>query len=241
MSIERRDQSIDSRDAADIQAEVDDKVASPAPDEEQKGDRWHIWLEIVITAMLALATVGTAWSGYQAARWGGVQSVFYTQAGARRVESVRASNEANSLFFLDVWMFGQWVNATIDGNEDQARFYESRFREEFRPAFDAWWATDPVNNPDAPPGPLGMDEYVLSSAVLAEELQTEAGELFDKGGEANQQSDDYILNTVILASVLFLAGIASRFSWLPAQVGIAFLSAVMLAIGFYNIINYPIA
>jgi hypothetical protein len=51
-------------------------------------------------------------------------------------------------------MFGQWVNATIDGNEDQVRFYESRFRDELIPAFDDWWPTDPVNNPDAPPGPF---------------------------------------------------------------------------------------
>lgn len=196
---------------------------------------------MIATAVLALATVGTAWSGYQAARWGGVQSVFYTQAGALRVESVRASNEANSLLFLDLWVFGQWVNATIDGNEDQARFYEARFRDELRPAFDAWWATDPVNNPDPSSGPFQMDEYILSSAVLAEELQTEAEESFAQGSAANQQSDDYILNTVILASVLFLAGIAGRFAWLPAQAGIAVLSLAMLAIGFYNIVVYPVA
>lgn len=241
MSTKTVGQSVDSEDAGNRQAEIDDKATSPAVHDEAKGDRWHVWLEVIITTMLAFATVGTAWSGYQAARWGGVQSEFYTQAGARRVESVRASNEANSLFFLDVWMYGQWVNATIDGNEDQARFYESRFRDELIPAFDAWWATDPVNNPDAPPGPFGMDEYVLSSAVLAEELQMEAEALFEKGGEANQQSDDYILNTVILASVLFLAGIASRFSWFPAQIGIAFLSGAMLLIGYYNIFSYPIA
>ena len=207
----------------------------------ETNDRWLTWIELIATVVLALATIGTAWSGYQAARWGGVQSVFYTQASALRVESVRASNEANSLLFLDLWAFGQWVNGTIDGNENQARFYEARFRDELRPAFDAWWATDPVNNPDPSSGPFQMDEYVLSSAVLAEELQTEAEESFAQGSAANQQSDDYILNTVILASVLFLAGIAGRFTWLPAQAGIAILSLAMLAIGFYNIIVYPIA
>ena len=100
MSTETHDPSVDAKDADDGQAEIDDMAASPAPGDEQNGKRWHIWLELIITVMLALVTVGTAWSGYQAARWGGVQSVFYTQAGARRVESVRASNEANSLFPL---------------------------------------------------------------------------------------------------------------------------------------------
>ena len=233
--------SVDSNDAENKLAATDDQAASPAPDDEQTGGRWDVWIELIITIVLALATIGTAWSGYQAARWGGVQAVFYTQAGAQRAESVRASNEANSLLSLDLWVFGQWVNATIDGNEDKARFYEARFRDELRPAFDAWWATDPVNNPDPSSGPFQMDEYVLSSAVRADELQAEAGELFDQGSAANQQSDDYILNTVILASVLFLAGIASRFSWLPAQAAIALLSGAMLAIGFYNILSYPIA
>jgi hypothetical protein len=56
------------KDASNRQVEIDDKAASPTPDNEQKGGRWHIWLELIITVMLALATVGTAWSGYQAAR-----------------------------------------------------------------------------------------------------------------------------------------------------------------------------
>ena len=43
-----------------------------------------------------------------------------------------------------------------------ANFIQKRFRAEFRPAFEAWLATNPFNNPNALPGPLFMPQYKLS-------------------------------------------------------------------------------
>lgn len=88
-----------------------------------------------------------------------------------------------------------------------------RFRAEARPAVDAWLATQPRINPEAPPGPFQMPEYRVSLAERAAQLEEEAANLFEKGKAANEHSDDYVLNAVILASVLFLAGIAPRFDW----------------------------
>ena len=51
---------------------------------------------------------------------------------------------------VDVATFIQWVDANAHDDEDLADFYEARFRDEFQPAFDAWLATDPLVNPDAP-------------------------------------------------------------------------------------------
>ena len=51
-------------------------------------------LELVATIILAAATVGTAWSGYQAPRWSGVQAADYVTASGLRVESTRASSDA---------------------------------------------------------------------------------------------------------------------------------------------------
>ena len=41
-------------------------------------------LEILSALLLSLATVGIAWSGYQAARWSGLQAEAYTQASTAR-------------------------------------------------------------------------------------------------------------------------------------------------------------
>jgi len=48
-------------------------------------------LELVATIVLGAATIATAWSGYQAALWNGVQATDYVQACGNRVESTRAS------------------------------------------------------------------------------------------------------------------------------------------------------
>lgn len=211
-----------------------------SPGEPQRQTRWEHLAEIVITVILALATVATAWSGYQAARWGGVQSTKYSEAGALRVESTRASSAAGQLVQIDIGLFTNWVNAFANDNQRLADFYEQRFRPEFKPAFEAWVATDPRNNPDAPSSPFAMPEYQVSQADEAVRLEEEAAITFDEGKVANQTSDDYILNTVILASVLFLSGIASRFEWLPVRIIIIIFGLIMLMFGLFNVATYPI-
>ncbi len=191
-----------------------------------------------MTVILAVATIATASSGYQAARWGGVQSKSFSHAGAMRTESVRASNEAHSLKNLDVWLFGQWVNATLLEEQEVATFYERRFREEFRPAFDDWMASDPYNNPDAALSPFDLPSYSLASEEMSQQHASEAEESFNQGTEANQHSIAYVLNTVILATVLFLGGIVNRFTWPPARITITALAAFMLVVGLFNLMRF---
>jgi hypothetical protein len=66
-------------------------------------------------------------------------------------------------------VFENYIDALIDGDEELAEFYRTRFRDEFEPAFDAWIALDPLENPDAPPSPLGMPEYQLADDATADE------------------------------------------------------------------------
>ena len=203
-------------------------------------DRWEPLAEIIATLVLALATLATAWSGYQSARWGGLQSTKYSQAGALRTESTRASTQAGQLIQIEIGMFTNWINAFAADEQELADFYEERFSPELRVAFEAWGATDPRNNPDAPNSPFSMPEYKSSLAEEAERLEQEASETFAEGVAANQTSDDYILNTVILASVLFLAGVQSRINSVPARMVIVILGSLILAFGLYTIATSPI-
>lgn len=198
------------------------------------------WTEILSAIMLGLVAMATAWSGYQSARWGGVQSTKYSEAGALRVESTRASALAGQQTQIDVGLFSNWLNAYADENLPLEEFYRERFRAEFLPAFNAWIATEPAVNPEAPSSPFAMPEYQLAAAQQAEDLEQQASATFDEGKAANQQSDDYILNAVILASVLFLAGIAPRFDWLPVRVVIIVVAFLLLVLGAYNLVTYPI-
>jgi len=213
---------------------------SSEPDQHQDQIRREQFVEIITTAILAIATIATAWSGYQAARWGGLQSTLYSEASALRVESVRVSSSAERFTQIDLVLFTTWTLAFVNGNQALADFYEQRFRPEFKLVFEAWMATDPMNNPDAPTGPFAMPEYDLRLADEAIELEEKAALTFDHGKDANQMSDQYIFNTVILASVLFLAGITSRFNWLPVRVAMTFIALVILVYGLFNIVAYPI-
>jgi len=140
----------------------------------------------------------------------------------------------------DTGVFNQWLNAYSHGETKLTGVYERRFRLEFRPAFQAWLATDPFNNPNAPPGPLVMPQYKLSLAEKANQLEAEAGKAFDEGQAANELSDDYVLNTVVLATVLFLIAIAERFEWHAVRSVILLVALGMLLFGIYHLATYPI-
>ena len=85
-----------------------------------------------------------------------------------------------------------------------------------------------------------MPEYTPKFAEEAERLEQEAARTFEEGGAANLRSDSYILNTVILASVLFLAGVQSRMNSVPARMVIVTLGSLILAYGLFTIATSPI-
>jgi len=197
-------------------------------------------VEVITAIMLGVVAVATAWSGYQAARWSGVQSTLYAQASALRVTSTRDSTLAGQLRLYDAILVNDWFDAYTQGNTKLADIYVKRFRPEFLPVFQAWLALDPFNNPNAPPGPLFMPQYKLSLEEQANQLEAQAAKAFSEGQAANQQSDDYILNSVFLATVLFLTAIAQRFEWNSPRVMILVLALGMLLFGVFHLFTYPI-
>lgn len=206
----------------------------------QRFDRYEPLAEILAIVILAAATLATAWSGYQSARWSGVQAEDYSRAGGLRVESTRASTAAGQLTQIDIGLFTNWINAYAEDNQELADFYQARFRAEFKPAFDAWLLTKPRNNPDAPPSPFAMPEYSVAKESEAEALETQAEQAFDAAGEANEIADRYVLNTVILASVLFLAGLASQVKALLMRSMVVVFALLILIWGLYSVLILPI-
>src|SRR6267143_2004946 len=120
-------------------------------------------IEIVATILLACATVGSAWSAYQAKRWGGVQMFRMIAANGARSESVRLSDKASQLTTIDVSMFLQYAAAVSSHQQQLADFILKRFRPEMKVAVDAWLVTRPLKNPVSPLSPFGMKEYSLST------------------------------------------------------------------------------
>ena len=112
------------------------------------------WLEIAAALLLSLATLGIAWSGYQAAKWSGLQARRYTQASTARSFANRAADLATQDRTQDLLNFNRWLEVSTEGNTELANLYERRFRDEFRPAFERWLAADPLHNVDATSEPI---------------------------------------------------------------------------------------
>ncbi|MEV4688703.1 hypothetical protein [Microbacterium sp. LWH3-1.2] len=192
---------------------------------------------IVIVLLLGLTAVATAWSGYQASLWDGIQSSDYTQASGARTNAAQQRSAANQFRIADLSVFENYIDAEISGNAEVAEFYRDRFRDEFAVAFDAWIALDPLQHPQAPPSPLAMPEYQLAADQNAAEWEARADELFSDGEDANTYSDVYTLTTLLFAVTLFFGAIAERFEYVRARVimlaiaGIGLIAGVAVALG----------
>ena len=161
--------------------------------------------------LLSVVTVTAAWSGFSAAKWGTESSLDLAAASATRTKANRQFQESLTYRAGDATTFNAWFGAYIAGDQEAVKVAERRFRPEFKVAFDAWIATDPFENPDAPAGPQAMPEYKPTGLESSRELDAEADELFADGHEAAETADNYVRTTVILASVLFLVGISTQF------------------------------
>ena len=197
------------------------------------------WLEVFAALLLSLATVGIAWSGYQAARWSGIQAERYTQASAERSEANRAATIAANDRTRDLLDFNLWLEAVTDGDQPLAEVYQVRFREEFRPAFEAWLAKHPTDQQCAKDSPQNESAYVLQNTLSAERSERRAHELFVEGREATEHADAYVFSTVFFAVVLVFAGISLRFEWFPMRVLVLGGAAVLLVYAVGRLVSLP--
>jgi hypothetical protein len=167
-------------------------------------------LDVVATVLLALATVATAWSGYQASRWNGEQAKAASRTTGIRILAARAQSLAQAQTQVDVATFSSWADAYAQKDTALADFYFKRFRPEFRPAVVAWIATKPLKNPRAPLTPFAMPEYKLKAQTDAERLDSESAQSAAAVQQYIQRSTNYVFAAVLFAMTLFFAGMSTK-------------------------------
>jgi hypothetical protein len=232
---------------------LDDLEAAEATRAESR--RLDRKFELFEAILLSIAAVLAAWTGFEAAKWGGVQANSYSQAGASRVESTRQSTLAGQQATVDVVSFTQWLQAAQsegvlaqpadpnrpyvpDPNALSGFLYE-RFRPEFKVAVNAWIATRPRLNADAPPTPFVMPEYQLAASKEAARLEQQAEDQAANARTANQRSDNYVLMTIMFATVLFFAGISSKMDTFRARVFLLATATTLLLIAIIIVAAFP--
>jgi hypothetical protein len=196
------------------------------------------WIELASAVLLALAAIASAWSAYQANSWGGVQASAFAGANAARTESVRNSNTAMAQRQVDVATFIAFLQAYAARNQNLVDFYEARFRDEFKPAFQSWLSSVPSGS--VPPGtPFAESNYVLAAQEQADALLTEAQEQSAVAQSANQTGNNFVIVIVIMAMVLFFAGVGTKFRQQGVRRLMIAISAVLFVAGTIVIISLP--
>jgi len=197
------------------------------------------WVPTIEALLLSVVTIVTAWAGFSAAKWNTESRLELAEASSLRLEANRALADAMETRNFDSSTFEAWFTAYTLDNSEKMDIAERRFRPEFRVAFDDWLATDPENNPDAPPGPTYMPSYQLSDQDKAEALDRKAEVRFLAGEKSGSVADEYVRITVILAAVLFLIGIGTTFMGRQIRYGVAGVSTVLLGVALVLIAQQP--
>ena len=240
------ERSLEIISAARVGLDLDEPVpcdairATPVSAPPQGRSTADARIDAIAAVLLAMAAVATAWSSYQASRWTGEQAKAFSAANAARLESTRSSGLANAQTQVDVAVFTQWVDAELREETELAAFYEQRFRDEFKPAFQAWLRTDPFNDPTAPPSPFAMDEYQLAATQQAGELSATAETSAELARTNIQRATNYVLGVVLFATALFFAGISTRLSSTRLRAVILGIGCLVFIVAASWIATFPV-
>jgi hypothetical protein len=206
--------------------------------EEREKHRNRI-ISIVEASLLAVVAVLAAYSGWAAAKWATESSLSLARASAARAEANAANLDALNTLNFDVTVFNAWFTAWVSGDQTSMIIAAKRFTPNFRRAFEAWQATNPASNPDAPPGPTYMPQYQRPAVAQASALNAKATAEYSAGEKAGSTSDDYVRTTVYLATVLFLAGLGSHFAFRGIRYGLAGVGTVILGVSIVILATSP--
>lgn len=197
-------------------------------------------LELLAVLVMSLTAICTAWTGFQSSKWSGVMSISFSEAGANRTESVRQSNLASAQQNLDVGIFLAWVEAVAEDDTVRADFLFERFPDRLRDATTPWIALEPLTNADAPSSPFVMDTYVVEATAEADRLERAAQASSQAARDANQRSDNYVVTTILFASVLFFAALSGKLDHFRNRVLLLGLSIVGLVVGLIVVGMFPV-
>jgi hypothetical protein len=198
-------------------------------------------MEILAVALLGVATIGSAWCGYQASRWNSDESEFAREASDLQVEAAREFGLATQTVSYDSNMAAQYARAVVEGDEQLQRFYrETLIRPDFLPILDEWQASAEAGN--GPPSNLFEDQdYIDAELSDYQETAAKAQAKSAEGEEAGTNADDYVLTTLLLASALFFAGLTTSFRVRGAQMLLLVGSGVLLAYAAARLVDAPVS
>ena len=166
-------------------------------------------VELTSWALLAAATVGSAFCAYQASIWSGEQTRALARASVAQFKSSREMSIVNRALLIDVGTFINYVGADLRGDRKLAGFLRAHARSDFKPALEAWRADEAAGRTDAP-SPFARPEYHIAEQKTVADLDEQALSDIATANADNANSDGYVLHTVLFALSLFFLGATSE-------------------------------
>lgn len=84
-----------------------------------------------------------------------------------------------------------------------------------------------------------MPQYVISQDAQSKADDASADAAFTEGSDAGANADDYIRDTVFLATVLFLVGISGHFRVRYARLGLIGIGGLILIFAVVQLLGLP--
>lgn len=200
--------------------------------------RNHRLIEVLAVVLLGIATIGSAWCGYQATRWNGEEDDLARDASNLQVEAARQFGLATQYVSYDSTMIAQYAQAVSDGNDKLREFYrETLFRPEFLPVLAQWEAEVAAGRN---PTNLLTDEGYLEAQLAPYRDATErSAAASESAQEAGDHADEYVLTTLLLASALFFAGLTTSFRLRLPQLMLLVGAGVLIAYAAARLVDLP--
>jgi len=80
----------------------------------------HNWIEIAAAALMALATIMSAFCAYQSSRWNGLSTDHYSKSDQAFITSTQLTDKVNQELSIDVSMLANYINVSSEGKTDLA-------------------------------------------------------------------------------------------------------------------------
>ncbi len=184
-------------------------VASSSGQGKSRRDRL---IEIVAVMLLGVATVGSAFCGYEATQWNGEEARLVREASTDHVESNRLFGLATQIIAYDTNIVAQYAQASAAQNEQLKEFYrKSLVRPAFLPILDQW--EEQVASGVLPPNLLEDQDYMDAQFAAYREVDAAAVAATAAAEEAGRNADDFVLTAIFLAVGLFFAGVTASFRY----------------------------
>lgn len=205
----------------------------------QKEKTQRRWVEPIAALVMALATVGTAWSSYESAAFTRRSNRLLNEFNALERKANLLSIQGMQMASIHAALFMQVLAAHDAGNEKLVDIYVQRFPPDLRKAYDAWLAQQPFTNPNADSHPLVPNLYEMRGAKEAAEATATGAARVQEARNNGNVSGQYLANTVLFAAVLFFANASAKFEQRRVRI-VSFLFAIgVFAFAVARIIILP--